>query len=100
MGEEEHESEENCDNPGAGVDFLCLACEELDGNVGDKTESDTVGNVVGEGHHGNGQESGNGDGRVIPVNVLYTADHKNTYIDKGCCISCCGNEGSNGHCIH
>ena len=49
-GEEEHEGKEDRDDPGASIDLLDLAGEDLDEDVGDEAEGDAVGDVVGQRH--------------------------------------------------
>ena len=45
-GNEEHCGEQYADDPGAEADIFDLAGEELDEDVGDKAERNTIGDIV------------------------------------------------------
>jgi len=81
-GEEEHEGEEDRDDPGASIDLLDLAGEDLDEDVGDEAEGDTVGDVVGQRHERDGHEAGNRSGGIVPVDGADIRHHENADIDQ------------------
>ena len=81
-GQEEHQREQDADDPRAGVDFLDLAGEDLHEHIGDQTEGDTVGDVVGQGHERDRHEAGHGGGRIVPVDVADVGHHQNADVDQ------------------
>ena len=81
--QEEHEQEEDADDPCACVDLLYLACEELDHDVGEQTESDTVRDIICKRHHSERQEGRDCDFRIGPFDVFHAADHEHSDIDEG-----------------
>lgn len=99
-GNEEHCGEQYADDPGAEADIFDLAGEELDEDVGDKAERNTIGDIVGERHDRHGHERGNCRRSIAPVDFLDAADHKNAHEDErsgGCTAR---NERGNGRKEH
>lgn len=59
VGQKQHGDEQECNDPGADPDFLEVAGEDTDDDVGQQTECDAIGNGVGKGHHRRRQENRN-----------------------------------------
>ena len=92
MREEEHRKEQHGDYPCADLYFPDLSCEHLDHDIGEKSESDSVGNVIGKRHHCKGKESGNRRGNILPIDILDASHHKNADIDEGGTVRKSGNQ--------
>ena len=73
------QQEQDADNIHNRMHLAGLATDDLDHGVGNAAESDTVGNAVAEGHHYQGEESGDGDLNVRPVDFLQGTAHHNAY---------------------
>ena len=91
--QQEHCGEEGADDPGGGVDLLGFAGEEADKDVGDEAEADAVGDVVGEGHHGERQEGRDRDGGIRPVDIAHAGDHQGADIDERGRVCAGGHKG-------
>ena len=76
------QQEQNADNIHYRMHFGGLSADDFDHSVRDTAESDTVSNAVAEGHHHQGEESGNCDLDVSPVDFLQGTTHHNTYDDQ------------------
>ena len=87
MGKEEHRKEEKGYNPRSDFDFLNLSAEKSDNHVRDKTERDTVRNVVSERHYSHREECGNGNGNVRPFDILNATDHENSHVNERGAVS-------------
>ena len=82
MGQEEHCDEECGDDPGADLDLLYVAAEDADHDVGDETEGDAVGDVIGKGHERQREEGGNRVSEVAPVDVRDRHHHEEADVDQ------------------
>ena len=80
-----------------GCTFGGLSADDFD-SVRDTAESDTVSNAVAEGHHHQGEESGNCDLDVSPVDSLQGTTHHNTYDDQDRSGSAGRHEAQKRHC--
>lgn len=101
MGEQKHRNKQCGYDPGASSDLLEIATEHADNNVGDQTERNAVGAVVGKRHHGQGQKCGDCNPKVVPVHVLYRAHHQEADINQCSGSGAAGNQLSDGaeeHC--
>ena len=96
MGQHQHCHEQGSDDPGAALDLLAVAAENADDDVGDQAKGDAVGDIVGKGHDGQGQESGNGDLQIVPVDILHAAHHQEAHIDQGGSGGAAGDQLGNG----
>ena len=82
-GDKEHNGKQDADDPGTDLDFLNLAGEELDQDIGKQTECDAIGDIIGKRHKRNREESGDSGGRIVPIDILDAADHKDTDLNQG-----------------
>lgn len=91
-GEQEVEGEEEGGAHEDRMDFLDLACDGFDDDVGDEGEADPGGDVVEEGHEGSREEGRNGFGEVGPVDVRKSAGHQDPDDDQDRSGSGSGNQ--------
>ena len=95
-GDKEHNGKQDADDPGTDLDFLNLAGEELDQDIGKQTECDAIGDIIGKRHKRNREESGDSGGRIAPIDILDAADHKDTDINQGRGRGAGGNQRGDG----
>ena len=82
MCQGQHCDEQQRDDPGTCFYFLGISAENTDHDVGDQAEGNSVGNVVGKGHHGKGQEGGNRGFEVVPIDVLDRRYHQDADVNQ------------------
>ena len=82
-GQEEHQGKQDADDPGAHIDLLDLAGEDLHEHIGDQAEGDTIGDVVGQGHERHGDKAGHGSGGIVPGDVADVGHHQHAHINQG-----------------
>ena len=73
------EDEEDRDDVHQDGDLLGLAPSHLDDGVADEAEADTVGDGIGEGHHGNDKEGGASLLEVAPVDAGRALEHQHAH---------------------
>ena len=76
------------------MDVLGAALHQADEDVGDEARADAVGDRVGERHDREGQERGNGDAPVGPIDVDHVAGHQEAHDHHG------RGHGFEGHHVH
>jgi len=96
VGEEEHRGKQHGDDPGSNVDLLDLTGECLDGNIRDQTERNAIGDVIGKGHHRDGQEGRQCHGGICPIDILDADDHQNTDVNESRAVCAGRDERRNG----
>ena len=83
--------EQRSQDPHSDGDVLEAAGHCVAEHVGDDTQQDTVGNAVGQRHHDDGDEGGNGLAIVVPVDALDGRHHHHAHDDEGGSGSGAGN---------
>ena len=96
MSQKKHSYEEGSDYPRACFDLFDISAENADDYVGDKTESDTVRDIVGKGHKRHSQECGNGNLEIVPFDIFNGHHHKYSHIDQSRCRSATWNKLCDG----
>ena len=91
MSQQQHRHKQEGDDPGADLDLLEIPAEGTDHHIGDQSEGDSIGNIIGKGHHGKSKKRGNGNLEVRPVDLFHRTHHQNPDIDQS------GGGGTPGH---
>ena len=87
---------ERNDNVHQRVDFLELESRDLHNDISDEAESKTVGDGIEEGHSNNGEEAGNSNLDIAPVDVLERSAHHNADYNENRSGGCAGNKTHDG----
>lgn len=92
MCQKQHCDKQECDHPGAAFDFFKVTAENADDNVGNQSESNTIGDIIRKWHDGQGEESGNCGFQIVPVDILNGSHHQKAHINQSRSGSASGNE--------
>ena len=82
MCQKKHGDEKRSNDPGARLYLFDISAAYAYYNVGDKTEGDSVRDVVCKGHQGQGKKSGNRDLEIVPFDVLDRHHHEDSHVDQ------------------
>ena len=90
------DDEQGSQNVHHRMNLFELAANHLDEGVADAAKGNAFRNAVSEGHHGDGQECGDGDFHIVPVHILHAAHHHHAHDDQHRGSGCAGDKAQEG----
>mgnify|MGYP007128412100 FL=1 len=92
VSQEEHSRKKQSENCRDYIDFLYLSRAQFDKHIRNDAYAYAVADVVGESHDCDGQERGDGDGGVEPINFSYAVHHEHAHVNESGGRRCGGDE--------
>ena len=94
MSQEEHSRKKQSENCRDYIDFLYLSRAQFDKHIRNDAYAYAVADVVGESHDCDGQERGDGDGGVEPIDFSYAVHHEHAHVNESGGRRCGGERGT------